>query len=82
MCFSAGDTMILPSRLILTQVWFGRYAVFRQACFLPLECMCWKYIASAEKTYFIEYFCSNKQQKHTNKNARRGSLVVGAMEVS
>ena len=21
-----------------SQVWFGRYAVFRRACFLPLEC--------------------------------------------
>ena len=56
------------------QVWFGRYAVFRKACFTPLQYIhTGNSIASAEKT-FQRIFYSKNQEKHT-KEARRGSIT-------
>ena len=65
----------------LTQVLFGRYAVFRKACFLYttrmyiLEIVC---VASAEKKIFhtrSRRFYSNTHPK-TERNARRGSIIA------
>ena len=61
-------------KLYHTQVWFGRFAVFRKAWFLPLEyiyILCihtGNNIASAEKNIlYVEYFI-RKSNKSTKKN--------------
>ena len=65
-----------------TQVRFGRYAVFRKECFLPLEYIyTGKNIASAKKKTFYTTVNYNNQQKHTKKKARRASLI-GQSEIA